>query len=102
MHLLARDWLSREEKKKEPFVVHRHSEIHVEGVSIDLQLINSPKDEVHVLLNRTTFPQKYTHKPILSESTLNFTQAHKVSSIAHGKTLQQNTLNIPQIIIETR
>ena len=57
--------LSWEEKRiKEPFVVYQHSKFHPADVSSYLQLIWSPKGQVHILLNKTTFPQKYPHKPI--------------------------------------
>ena len=75
MRLLARRLLlSRDEKrKKEHFVVYQPNEFLAAGISSDLQLIWSPKGEVHVFLYRTPFSQKYPHKPIFIGiySTLN-------------------------------
>ena len=99
MRLLERDSLSREEKKS--LFVYKHIEIHAAGVSCDLQLINSPKSGVHILLSRTTSPGNTPINQHFSDSTSNFTETQKVLLSAHGRKLQQNTLNIPRNIIKT-
>ena len=92
MRLLERDSQSLEEKKS--FFVYQHNEIDATGVSSDLQLINSPKSGVHILLNRTTSPGNTPINQHFSESTLSFTETQNVSLSAHGRKFQQNTLNI--------